>query len=300
MDILRTMMFNPLNVYTQRLHAALDAQGVVIPVNGVKIYNKGESLPEVAAEAVTDHLTVTSCQAVRQAALGDAITLTLDNIGCVAAAITFGLVDENSTSPLGGSRIYTDLMAGKTEQGTLYKAPAPKDFTAGRVYACQEEDNRKFCLFGAEDSGRFQSIDVARRAISGMSALQPADTQAVFFYPADSEEPLPEPDVVVLSVRPVEMTRLIQGYQYLTGERIIANMGPLRAVNSDLIVRPLKEQCINISPYCLGARLIGQFEADRMGMGMPWEHYKLMVEGLEASRTGYPFKEYPGALEPPF
>ena len=72
-------------------------------------------------------------------------------------------------------------------------------------------------------------------------------------------------------------------------------MGPVRVVNSDLIVRPWLEQKINVSTYCVGARLIAKFGAERMGMGMPFALFEKMVAGVERSMTGYPFPEYPGA-----
>ncbi|HMQ54303.1 MAG TPA: DUF169 domain-containing protein, partial [Anaerolineae bacterium] len=104
-------------------------------------------------------------------------------------------------------------------------------------------------------------------------------------------------DVVVCSVRPVELTRLIQAYQYLTGQRVNASIGALRVVNSDLIVRPYLTQAINVSTYCLGARLIAHYEADRLGIGMPFHIFEMMAHGMEASQTGYPFQLYPGAVE---
>ncbi len=74
-------------------------------------------------------------------------------------------------------------------------------------------------------------------------------------------------------------------------------MGGLRMVNSDLIARPYLSGEINISTYCLGARLIAQFDADRMGMGIPFKDFKIIVEGMEQSQTGFPFQLYPGASE---
>ena len=61
-------------------------------------------------------------------------------------------------------------------------------------------------------------------------------------------------------------------------------------------MRPYLHQEINISPYCLGARLIAKFEGDRMGLGMPYFLYEQMVQGVEESRTGFPFPDYPGAI----
>jgi uncharacterized protein (DUF169 family) len=74
-------------------------------------------------------------------------------------------------------------------------------------------------------------------------------------------------------------------------------MGGLRVVNSDLIVRPYLTQEMNVSTYCLGARLIGGFEAERMGVGMPYGIFKDIVQGMEDSKGGFPFAAYPGAAD---
>jgi uncharacterized protein (DUF169 family) len=72
-------------------------------------------------------------------------------------------------------------------------------------------------------------------------------------------------------------------------------MGGLRVVNSDLIVRPYLTGELNISTACLGARLIAQWDADRMGIGMPWPVFNQIVDGMTLSQGGFPFQAYPGA-----
>jgi uncharacterized protein (DUF169 family) len=52
---------------------------------------------------------------------------------------------------------------------------------------------------------------------------------------------------------------------------------------------------MNVSTYCLGARLIAEFEADRMGIGMPFGVFSEIVQGMEDSAGGFPFPMYPGA-----
>lgn len=131
-----------------------------------------------------------------------------------------------------------------------------------------------------------------------MMAIQPPDTQAIFFFNRSTRLKSVTPDVVVLSVRPVELTRIIQAYQYNTGKRIQASMGGLRVVNSDLIVRPYLTGEINVSTYCLGARLIAQYEGNRLGIGIPWELFKIVVQGMKDSETGFPFHMYPDADNP--
>lgn len=278
-----------------RMIAALGVEDLSIPTACVKFYSEDDEIPAGVLGCEPKGVTLTSCQSTRQAGFGDSVLLTRESIGCVAAAITFGLVDQNQPKPLGESTVYTDIMKSQANDKDHFVPPTPKDFTDGTVYACAAVGRRDFALFGTEDTGRYDSTDTARRAMSDMIAIQPATTKGVFLFALDFEDEDIEPDVVVSSVRPVELTRIIQAYQFHTGKRVTASMGGLRVVNSDLIVRPYLTQDINVSTYCLGARLIAEFEADRMGIGMPFSTYAEIVEGMEDSKGGFPFPMYPGA-----
>jgi uncharacterized protein (DUF169 family) len=279
----------------ERMIDALGVEDLSVPTACVKFYKQGEEIPAGVLEYEPSGLTLTSCQSTRQAGFGDSVLLTPKSIGCVAAAITFGLVEKNQDKPMGDSLVYTDIMKEQAGDKEHFTPPTPKDFTEGTVYACTAAGRPEFALFGAEDTGRYDSPETARRAMDDMIAIQPATTQAVFLYALDFDDENIEPDVVVLSVRPVELTRIIQAYQFHSGNRVNASMGGLRVVNSDLIVRPYLTQEMNVSTYCLGARLIGGFEADRMGIGMPYEMFKDVVQGMEDSKGGFPFPLYPGA-----
>lgn len=278
-----------------RMIGALGVEDLSIPTACVKFYGEGDEIPAGVREYEPQGLTLTSCQSMRQAGFGDSVLLTPESIGCVAAAITFGLVDKNQDRPMGESLVYTDIMKGQAGDKEHFVPPTPKDFTEGTVYACTAAGRSDFALFGAEDTGRYDSTATARRAMDDMTAIQPATTQAVFLFALDFDDEDVEPDVVVLSVRPVELARIIQAYQFHSGKRVTASMGGLRVVNSDLIVRPYLTQDINVSTYCLGARLIAEFEADRMGIGMPFAIFKDIVQGMEDSAGGFPFPLYPGA-----
>ena len=280
----------------ERMISAMGREDLVIPITAVKFYRQDEIIPEAITSNQPTTITLTSCQATKQASLGDAVFLTKENIGCVAAAISLGLVDANQDSALCGARVYTDMMQHQSGLGQDFISPTPKDFTEGVVYASHAAGHPEFNLFGEGDRGRFKDVQTAKRAVQDMMAIQPAIMAGVFFYSLDFDEIEVTPDIIVLSVRPIELTRLIQAYQYNTGERITASMGGLRAVNSDLIVRPYLTQQINMSPYCLGARLIAQYEPNRLGVGMPFHHFERVVKGMEDSKTGYPFHLYPGAF----
>lgn len=279
-----------------KMIAAMGVEGLLIPLSAVKFYRHTEKIPQAVLDNQPEGITLTSCQAARQSSLGDAVFLTIDNIGCVAAAITFGLVDARSSYPIGRSLVYTNIMEEQSGLAAdVFTPPAPVDFTDGIVYACRDAGRPEFCLFGKDDAGRFKDVQTSKDAVTEMTAIQPPVMKGVFFYSLDFTELDIVPDVVLLSLRPVELARIIQAYQYNTGERVTASMGGLRVVNSDLIVRPYLTGRINVSTYCLGARLIARYEADRLGMGIPFALFETIVQGMEDSKTGFPFPLYPGA-----
>lgn len=262
---------------------------------GVKFYPKNAKIPPEVLNYHISDISNTACNAARQALLGDAVCLTIENIGCIASAISLGLVDRLQDKPLKGKRVYTELMREHTEEGQKFTPPSPKDFTDGNVYACGALKKFEFCLFGKSDSGRYRDIKTARKAIKNMPSIQPPSMKAVFIYAADFEDINIIPDVVLFDIRPVELTRIIQGYQFITSKRLKADMAGLRGVCSDLIVIPYLKSKINISSYCLGARILAKFEPDKLGLGIPFKLLPTIVKGMENSKTGYPFHLYHGA-----
>lgn len=278
-----------------RMLKAMGGNGIDLPMTAVKFYRKEDEIPGAVLNQEPLGLSLTACQAAKQASLGDSVLLTADNVGCIAAAISFGLVDKDQDEPLKGRRVYTEIMRSRWDSESEFTPPTPKHFTDGTVYACSRSGRPEFCLFGNEDSGRFKDVETARRAIADMMAIQPAVMQGVFFYSKEFEDLDIIPHVIVFSVRPVELTRMIQALQYNTGKRVVGNMGGLRSVPSDLIARPYLTGEANVSSYCLGSRLIAEFAANRVGFGMPFNTFQELAQGMEDSRTGYPFHLYPGA-----
>lgn len=276
----------------------MGVEGLSIPVTYVRLYRDGETIPETLSEYLTTDETLLCCQAARHAAGGYPVLLTKENIGCIAAAISLGLVDQNQDYPISSpSRYYTDLMRKQSDKAQYFVPPSPKDFTSGVVYACKDAGRREFGFFGPGDSGRFRTVQTAAKAVKEMAAIQPPTTKGVFLFSNGMNGIEPVPDVIVLSVRPVELTKIIQSYQFMTGESISSRMSPLRVVDSDLIARPYLTQRINVSTYCLGARLLARFEGNRLGVGIPMTLFPTVVQGMKESRTGYPFHRYPGADE---
>lgn len=249
---------------------------------GVKLIPKGKDIPQ-GTKPPGEYQGIPWCEAVKIAATKDeVVVINRYNVGCTAAAIALGLVDEYEGEPLGGKRKYTDLMS---------KTASPADFTEGLVYACKESGNMQFALFGKEDTGRYETLGVALKAVFGMTAIQPAIMDAAVAYPADKLDMAP--DVVILAVKPKQALLAIQGYNFLTGSRFEMSTIGIRAVCADLTALPFLEQRLNGSFLCLGARALSGWGGDLLGLGMPFLIFQIMVTGMKKSAQGFPYKAYP-------
>ncbi len=249
---------------------------------GVKLVLKGQAVPE-GTRSPAEYQGVPWCEAVRLAAMdGEVVVINRDNVGCPASAIALGLVDERESEPLAGTRKYTDMME---------TAASPADFTDGLVYACKASGNMQFALFGKDDTGRYGTHGAALNAISGMVSIQPATMDAAVAYPAGKLGIVP--DLVILGLLPKQVMLAIQGYNFLTGNRFRMDTVGIRGVCADLTAQPYLEQKLNGSFFCLGARAVGGWSGNLMGLGMPFSVFRAMVEGMERSAGGFPYPAYP-------
>jgi len=249
---------------------------------GVKLIPKGKYVPE-GTKSIEEYQGVPWCEAVRLAAEdNEVVVINKDNVGCPAAAIALGLVDQYQSEALGGVRKYTDMMS---------EAAAPADFTNGLVYACKHSGNMQFALFGDDDTGRYETLGVALKAVDGMTSIQPEIMDAAVAYPPGSLDI--EPDVVILPVSPKQALLAIQGYNFITGDRFTMSTIGIRGLCADLTAVPFLKQELNGSFYCLGARAVGGWGGNLLGLGMPFSIFETMVTGMERSMSGFPYKAYP-------
>ena len=249
---------------------------------GVKFVPAGGALPEGAPEPA-EHQGIPWCKAVRVACEeGDVVTVTAENIGCPAAAIALGLVNQFSESALAGRREYTDLME---------EAAAPADFTRGLVYACQGVGSQQFAIFRDADAGRYETLGAALKAVAGMKAIQPPIMRAAIAYRPSTLDVAP--DVVILPLKPKQAMLAIEGYSYPTGKRVTLDTVGVRGVCSDVTAIPFLEQDLNGSLFCVGARALGGWGGSLLALGMPLFVFRKMVHGMEKSATGYPYAAFP-------
>lgn len=96
------------------------------------------------------------------------------------------------------------------------------------------------------------------------------------------------PDVVVVVGSSYSVMRMIQGHGYFNGYTNNLRTVGLQAVCQDLTTYPYNTGDINISLLCPGTRLVADWEVDEIGMGIPFEKWYEVVEGVK--ETTNPFE----------
>lgn len=97
-----------------------------------------------------------------------------------------------------------------------------------------------------------------------------------------------DPDVVVVVSNSYNIMRMIQGHGYFNGYTNNLKTVGLQAVCHDLTTYPYNTKDINITLLCPGTRLVADWQVDEIGMGIPFEKWNEVVEGVK--ETTNPFE----------
>jgi len=97
-----------------------------------------------------------------------------------------------------------------------------------------------------------------------------------------------EPDIVIVVSKPYNIMRLIQGHGYFNGYTNNLRTVGLQAVCQDLTTYPYNTKDINITLLCPGTRLVANWQENEIGIGIPFEKWYEIVEGVK--QTTNPFE----------
>ena len=97
-----------------------------------------------------------------------------------------------------------------------------------------------------------------------------------------------DPDVVVVVGSSYNVMRMIQGHGYFNGYTNNFKTVGLQAVCHDLTTYPYNTKDINITLLCPGTRLVANWQVDEIGIGIPFEQWNEVVEGVK--QTTNPFE----------
>lgn len=88
------------------------------------------------------------------------------------------------------------------------------------------------------------------------------------------------PDVVVVVGSSYNVMRMIQGHGYFNGYTNNLRTVGLQAVCQDLTTYPYNTKDINISLLCPGTRLVANWVENEIGIGIPFEKWYEVVQGV--------------------
>jgi len=89
-----------------------------------------------------------------------------------------------------------------------------------------------------------------------------------------------DPDVVVLVCNPLQAMKIIQAYQYTTGQRASFSVGGLFSLCADAVATPYSSGSINIAIGCEGARKHAGLKDYKLSVGFPYKMASALTDAL--------------------
>lgn len=96
-----------------------------------------------------------------------------------------------------------------------------------------------------------------------------------------------KPDVIIGIVNPLQAMRLIQGEEYYTGVKPKIDMGAMQGMCSEVTTSPYLTGQMNVSVMCPSTRMLCKWSENDMAVGIPFERFKRIVEGVIATKPSY-------------
>ena len=133
----------------------------------------------------------------------------------------------------------------------------------------------------------YASVAVARRMRAGIKSLhrEPVSTYGIAIVPL--KDCVQTPDVIIMVTNPYQTMRLIQGYEYETGIKPDIDMGAMQAMCSEFTVSPYLTGEMNVSVMCPSTRMLCKWSENDMAVGIPYELFEKVAEGVAATKPSY-------------
>ena len=123
-----------------------------------------------------------------------------------------------------------------------------------------------------------------RRSIKSLHRLQ-VSTYGVAVVPL--KQCVQTPDIVIIMTNAYQSMRIVQGYEYNTGKKPAIDMGAMQGMCSELTVSPYLTGELNVSVLCPSTRMLCKWSEHDMGVGIPFELFEQITEGVVATQPNY-------------
>lgn len=123
----------------------------------------------------------------------------------------------------------------------------------------------------------YKDVDISKSISDEMLFLK-EEPAGIVVMPLENYKEAP--DVVVVVDSSYNVMRMIQGHGYFNGYTNNLRTVGLQAVCQDLTTYPYNTKDINISLLCPGTRLVANWQADEIGIGIPFDKWYEVVQGV--------------------
>lgn len=149
--------------------------------------------------------------------------------------------------------------------------------SAARALGIIEPDEKWLSGCQYRGKGMYQDLATAKKVVNNTTSIK-QKAYGVMVKPLDQYSEAP--DIVIMVTNPYNIMRLVQGYTYTYGTyknfKVIGN----QALCSECTAYPFESNDINISVLCAGTRYMAGWGKDEMGLGIPFNKFVGMIEGL--------------------
>lgn len=173
----------------------------------------------------------------------------------------------------------------KATRGRCFKARLNHMNCDGGTTALGLEDSNTRIESGKEyfSYNLYSTVATARRVRNGVAGLYRTGAKTFGVAVGPLEDFTITPDIVIFIINPYQSMRIQQGYVYHTGERIKPTLSSMQGICSEVTVEPYLEGRMNISTLCPSTRFLAKWKMEEMAIGIPFERFTSMVEGVLAT-----------------
>ena len=90
-----------------------------------------------------------------------------------------------------------------------------------------------------------------------------------------------DPDIVLMITTPFNAMRILQGNAYYNGQLKEVKMTGMQALCQEGTSYPYETGHINLSMMCSGTRYVARWKDEELCVGIPFDKFESMIDGLE-------------------
>jgi uncharacterized protein (DUF169 family) len=136
-------------------------------------------------------------------------------------------------------------------------------------------------------NGSYRDLCISRNISTHMVYCQHT-IFGIGITPLDKYEHTENPDIILFITDSYDAMRIIQGYAYHYGHAKNIRLAGMQAICQECTSYPFETNDINVSMLCPGTRMLAQWARDEIVIGIPFNKYEMIVDGV--LRTVNPFE----------